>query len=232
MKKLTCLTLTLFIIFSLCSCNQSKSTVTGSTEDEANYPQPYEYNFTESKNSTGIRYDMTLWDYTTAFNLMYSDLGGGDTMEISFSDWVLMEENQEDNTGVEYDYYYFNNEKIVLTATVEKESEQVMNLGCGTTVERFTKSPIAQQETLTICGIMAAVSGGYESDAVTFFDNLFVDTVNSQDNCFWYNDSIYLLSTEKGKNNKESTMLFRTMPASEEIRDKWNIQDYVSYWHD
>ena len=84
---------------------------------------------------------------------------------------------------------------------------------------------------MTICGIMAAVSGGYESDAVTFFDNLFVDTINSQDNSFWYNDSIYLLSTEKGKDNKESTMLFRTMPASEEIRNKWNIQDYVSYWH-
>ncbi len=231
MKKLIFLTLIALIIFLLCSCSQSKSAVTGATEDEANYPQPYEYNFTESDNSTEMRYDMTLWDYTTAFNLMYSDLGGGDTMKISFSDWVLMEENQEDNKDVKCDYYYFNNGKIVLTATVEKKSEQVMNLGCGTTVERFTKSPSSQQETLTICGIMAAVSGGYESDAVTFFDNLFVDTVNSQDNCFWYNDSIYLLSTEKGKNNKESTMLFRTMPASEKIRDKWNIQDYVSYWH-
>lgn len=231
MKKLICVVLIVFTMFSLCSCTENKSSVNGATEDEANYPQPVEENFTESENSTGMRYDMTLWDYTTAFNLMYSDLGGGATEGISFSDWVLMEENQKDDNGVKYNYYYYNNGHIVLTATVETESEQVMNLGCGTTVERFTESSSNQQEVLTICGIMAAVSGGYESDAVTFFDNLFVDTINSQDNSFWYNDSIYLLSTEKGKDNKESTMLFRTMPASEEIRNKWNIQDYVSYWH-
>lgn len=231
MKKLICVVLIVFTMFSLCSCTENNSSVNGATEDEANYPQPVEENFTESENSTGMRYDMTLWDYTTAFNLMYSDLGGGATEGISFSDWVLMEENQKDDNGVKYNYYYYNNGHIVLTATVETESEQVMNLGCGTTVERFTKSSSNQQEVLTICGIMAAVSGGYESDAVTFFDNLFVDTINSQDNSFWYNDSIYLLSTEKGKDNKESTMLFRTMPASEEIRNKWNIQDYVSYWH-
>ncbi|MGN0487898.1 MAG: hypothetical protein ACI4HO_01400 [Ruminococcus sp.] len=231
MKKLICVVLIVFTIFSLSSCTENNSSVNGATEDEANYPQPVEENFTESENSTGMRYDMTLWDYTTAFNLMYSDLGGGATEGISFSDWVLMEENQKDDNGVKYNYYYYNNGHIVLTATVETESEQVMNLGCGTTVERFTESSSNQQEVLTICGIMAAVSGGYESDAVTFFDNLFVDTINSEDNCFWYNDSIYLLSTEKGKDNKESTMLFRTMPASEEIRNKWNIQDYVSYWH-
>lgn len=231
MKKLICVVLIVFTIFSLCSCTENNSSVNGATEDEANYPQPVEENFTESENSTGMRYDMTLWDYTTAFNLMYSDLGGGATEGISFSDWVLMEENQKDDNGVKYNYYYYNNGHIVLTATVETESEQVMNLGCGTTVERFRESSSNQQEVLTICGIMAAVSGGYESDAVTFFDNLFVDTINSQDNSFWYNDSIYLLSTEKGKDNKESTMLFRTMPASEEIRNKWNIQDYVSYWH-
>lgn len=231
MKKLICVVLIVFTMFSLCSCTENNSSVNGATEDEANYPQPVEENFTESENSTGMRYDMTLWDYTTAFNLMYSDLGGGATEGISFSDWVLMEENQKDDNGVKYNYYYYNNGHIVLTATVETESEQVMNLGCGTTVERFTESSSNQQEVLTICGIMAAVSGGYESDAVTFFDNLFVDTINSQDNSFWYNDSIYLLSTEKGKDNKESTMLFRTMPASEEIRNKWNIQDYVSYWH-
>lgn len=231
MKKLICVVLIVFTIFSLSSCTENNSPVNGATEDEANYPQPVEKAFTESENSTGMRYDMTLWDYTTAFNLMYSDLGGGATEGISFSDWVLMEENQKDDNGVKYNYYYYNNGHIVLTATVETESEQVMNLGCGTTVERFTESSSNQQEVLTICGIMAAVSGGYESDAVTFFDNLFVDTINSEDNCFWYNDSIYLLSTEKGKDNKESTMLFRTMPASEEIRNKWNIQDYVSYWH-
>lgn len=230
MKKLIYLILIITLVLSMCSCSQN-TTTSGATEDEANYPQPVENTFIESENSTGMRYSMTLWDYTTAFNLMYSDLGGGNTEGISFSEWTLIEENKKDDNGVNYNYYYYNNGKIVLTATVETETEQVMNLGCGTTVDLFTESSSNQQETMTLCGIMAAVAGGYESDAVTFFDNLFVDTINSEDNCFWYNNSIYLLSTEEGNNKKESTMLFRTMPATDRIRDKWNIQDYISYWH-
>jgi acylphosphatase len=230
MKKFICLILIVIFSLSLCACSKSTTRISGATEDEANYPTPVEDNYEESENSTGLRYNMTLWDYTTSFNLMYSDLGGGNVQGVSFSDWVLMKENQKDENGITYNYYYYNNGKVVLTATVETESEKVMNLGCGTTVARFTDSASAQQETMTLCGIMAAVAGGYESEAVTFFDNLFVDTINKDDNCFWYNNSVYMLSTEDGKDDEESTMLFRTMPVSESIRDKWNLQDYQTYW--
>lgn len=228
MKKLFCLCFGILLAACFCSCNRQGKAV-GATEDEAFFPVPAEYNYVESEGATQLRYDMTLWDYTTAFNLMYSDLGGGNTEGISFSDWTLLKKNEKDDSGVRYNYYYYSSGKIVLTATVEAQSQQVVNLGCGTTVEVFNTDAADRQETMTLCGIMAAVAGGYESDAVTFFDNLFADTVNSGEKCFWYRDSIYMLSTEKGGDSKESTMLFRTMPASEKIRDKWNLQDYVSY---
>lgn len=230
MKRFFCVFLVLLILSGFSSCSSQQTSTNGATEDEANYPKPEEDNYEESDNATSLRYDMTLWDYTTAFNLMYSDLGGGATEGISFSDWVLTEENQKDNNNVEYDSYYFNSGSIVLTATVETESEHVMNLGCGTTVAQFTGSAETQQEIMTLCGIMATVAGGYNSDAVTFFNNLFVDTIDSDENCFWYEQSFYLFSTEDKDDDDESTVLFRTIPAKAEFRELWNIPDYSDYW--
>ena len=72
--------------------------------------------------------------------------------------------------------------------------------------------------------IIAAVAGGYKSDYVNFFDNLFVDATDREDGCFWYKNWIYLYEESK------QTRMFRVMPATSEIAAEWNIEDYKNYW--
>lgn len=221
----------LFCVFSiaLCSCAQKAETVptvSGATEDEANYPTPENENFVESDNATGMRYKMTLDMYTSAFNSMYTSLGGN-LSDYEYSKWKKTD--GEDQSGEKHEYYYLDSGDITLTASVEKETLYLTNVGCGVTAKFFYESENNQQKVMTVCGILAAVAGGYEIDDVPFFGNLYVDTLESEDRCFWYGNSIYLFDSGKSKNGDE-TMLFRTMPASASIEAEWDLQDYKSFW--
>ena len=228
MKKLLWTYLLVFVAVFTCSCSSAE---VAETEENSIFPTTENYNFVESKNLTELRFDMTLWEYTTRFNNMNSDKEGSMQLGISMSDWELLEEGNVDESGVEYDSYYFNSGKVVLTATVETKSQQIMNLGCGTTVEQFKSSPETQSDIMTVCGIMCAVAGGYNIESVEFFSNLFLDTFDSRENSFWYQDSMYILTTEEGDSDAERTMLFRTMPVGEELREQWSLVDYKTFYN-
>ena len=228
MKKLLWTVLLVFVAVFICSCSSAE---VAETEENSIFPTTENYNFVESENLTELRFDMTLWEYTTRFNNMNSDKEGSMQLGISMSDWVLLEEGNVDESGVEYDSYYFNSGKVVLTATVETKSQQIMNLGCGTTVEQFKSSPETQRDIMTVCGIMCAVAGGYNIESVDFFSNLFLDTFDSRENSFWYQDSMYILTTEEGDSDAERTMLFRTMPVGEELREQWSLVDYKTFYN-
>ena len=228
MKKLLWTYLLVFVAVFTCSCSSAE---VAETEENSIFPTTENYNFVESKNLTELRFDMTLWEYTTRFNNINSDKEGSMQLGISMSDWELLEEGNVDESGVEYDSYYFNSGKVVLTATVETKSQQIMNLGCGTTVEQFKSSPETQSDIMTVCGIMCAVAGGYNIESVDFFSNLFLDTFDSRENSFWYQDSMYILTTEEGDSDAERTMLFRTMPVGEELREQWSLVDYKTFYN-
>lgn len=238
MKKLICLFLTISMLFLFVSCNQSEDTGNSHSEkkvytasaDEAGYPYPIVQNWEESNNATGARFDMTLKEYTEKFNEMYNSLGGG-SQQIDFSQWQLQSKGQLDENGVAYDYYYYADDMVVLTATVEQDTDKIMNLGCGTTVSVFINEENAQYQTviLAMTGIMACVAGNYPVDNVTFFSNLFVDTITENNNSFWYNNCIYLLNVEEGETDDESTMLFRIVAASDNIEKDWNLVNYKTY---
>lgn len=228
MKKLLLgLNLALVVLLS-CSCVGETAEI---TENDSIFPTAESYNYVESDNLTELRFDMTLWEYTTRFNSMNSDLQNSMQLGISMTDWMVLEEGKVDESGVEYDYYYYNSGQIVLTATVETKSQQIMNLGCGTTVEQFESSEETQKNILTMCGIMSAVAGGYNADSVEFFSNLFLDTFDSRENSFWYQDSMYILTVDEGESDAESTLLFRTIPVGEELREQWSIADYKTFYN-
>ncbi len=229
MKRVIALLLTVIAVFCLCSCNSQteiETPVSGATDDEANYPTPENENFVETDTGTGMRYKMTLDQYTTAFNTMYTSLGGS-LKDYPYKKWKKMYSGL--SKGVKYDYYYLDSGKITLTATVEQKSLYLANVGCGVTKSDFVKSKDTEQNVMTVCGIMAAVAGGYTSDAVIFFGNLYVDTINSEEHCFAYGNSVYLYDINKSSNGTK-TMLFRTMPAAGNIKSDWNITDYKTYW--
>ncbi len=238
MKKLISIFLTVSVLFLFSSCGQAENSGNSKSEkkiytasaDEAGYPNPIAQNWEESNNATGARFDMTLKEYTEDFNKMYNSLGGGN-QQIDFSKWQLQSKGQRDENGIVYDYYYYADDMVVLTATVEQESEKIMNLGCGTTVSVFINEENSQYQSviLAMTGIMACVAGNYPVDNVTFFSNLYVNTISDNNNSFWYNNCIYLLSVEEGKTDDESTMLFRIVAATDDIEDEWHLINYKTY---
>ncbi len=237
MKKLICLCLAISILFLLPSCSEkseektetTSATISISTSDEG-YPVPNKQNWETSNNATGARFNFTLKEYTDNFNKMYNSLGG-DLEEINFDLWQITSENQVDENGIVYDNYYYAFDGIVLTATVEKESNKIMNLGCGTTVSIFVDDNKSQQQTviLGMAGVMACVAGDYPVDDVTFFGNLFVNSISNTHNSFWFNNCIYLVNIEEGETDDDSTVLFRIVPATDNIEKEWNLLNYKTY---
>ena len=232
--KSICILLTLVLILSgFCSCAQTSaenaSYENGATEDEANYPLPNRENFVESETETGMSYSFTLDRFTTEFNTIYLSLGGN-IKDFPYKKWKQTIEGVEAANGRYYDYFYLDSGKnIVLTAVIETESRRVINLGCGVKVSYFMKNENNRQRVMTVCGIMAAAAGGYSVDDVPFFGNLYVDTIDGTEHEFWYQNSVYAYE-EAVSNNSESTMLMRTMPASQSILTEWDLRDYKDYW--
>lgn len=237
MKKLICIILAASLLLLVTSCNTSpekSSDSSAATKDIATadegYPNPQKKTREESNNATGARFNMTLEEYTEEFNKMYNSLGGG-SEEIDFSQWQNLKSGQLDENGIAYDYYYYAGDNAVLTATVEQESGKLMNLGCGTTVSVFINENDTQYQSviLAMTGIMACVAGGYSVDNVTFFADLYVDTISGTNNSFWYNNCIYLLNVEEGESDEDSTMLFRIVAAEDSIEKEWQLINYKTY---
>lgn len=228
MKRLICVILAGILMIFCASCgSDSKKTESGATEDEANYPKPATDNILEGKTETGLVYNMNLDKFTTEFNSMYLRLGGKEG-EFSYKKWKLVRKEKQTN-GLNYRYYSLDSGQMVLTATVDDESLRIVNLGCGITAKFFNSAENLRQKVMTVCGTIAAVAGGYGEDDVVFFGNLFVDTIEEEEHCFWYNNSIYLYSGENDSSG-ETTMLFRTIPAKKSIEAEWNLKDYKEYW--
>ena len=211
--------------FSLISCGKEEETVTpisdGATEDEANYPAPDTETVSEYQTETGMIINMTLDRFTTAFNEMYLSLGGK-ISDFPYKKWK--KKGEASQNGLDFIYYYLKSDNITLTATVEEKTLYLVNIGCAVDVEFFATSRDGKQKVMTVSGIIAAVAGGYKSDYVNFFDNLFVDATDREDGCFWYKNWIYLYEESK------QTRMFRVMPATSEIAAEWNIEDYKNYW--
>lgn len=228
MKKLICLILIAVMALSAAACAPSeKPTESGATDDEANYPKAQNAGFAESKSETGLCFNLTLDQYTTAFNSIYLAIGGKEN-EFPYKKWKLLRSKKQDN-GLTYSYYSLDSGEMVLTATVDADSLQIINLGCGVTAKRFNKSEDFRQKVMTVCGTMAAAAGGYTEDDVVFFENLFIDTIDAEDNSFFYESCLFVYSGQKEQNG-ETTMLFRVIPADSEVVKEWNVADYKSYW--
>lgn len=230
MKRVIAGILILVFVFSFSACGEkekAKKLPKGATEDQANYPKRDKNKFIENDNETGMIYNFTLDKYTTEFNTMYEKIGGN-YKDFPYKMWKKQSSERQSN-GKLYNFYYLKNKYVTLTATEEDESRHIVNVGCGITVKKFNSDENKKSKVMTICGIMAAVAGGYTSDDVNFFGNLFADTISAKDNSFWYENCIYIFEKQEASNG-ENTILFRTMPAEKNIQSEWNLIDYKEYW--
>lgn len=200
------------------------------TSDEV-YPTQNATAAEESDNVNGMHYTSTLNEFSNKYNLIMMNAGGRDYLYKA--NWKKQGDIKSDSNGVEYQCYYYNVKNFNLTATVEVESEKIMNLGCGTTMNTFVGQEDGVNNSDTIlqaCSVMAAAVCGFDESSLDVLQDIFYRTTFENSNSLWYEGNIFCMSTQEDKNNSENNiMLFRIFPVTDELRDEWKIPDYEEY---
>ena len=219
MKKSLVLIVAAILMLSLFGCSDKKNAdVSGvvdapdkfSTLDEAKVTENPNIR-KESENVNGMCYAITLEEFTYNYNEMLKEAAN----------------------GTEYQYYYYDADKISFTASVETKTNYIMNIGLGTTMSNFVSIENEKNNSDTILmksAVMAAAVSGMGINKVDTIQDIFYLTTFENTNELWYNGNVYALSTNEDKADSErSTMLFRTFPISDEVKENWGIDEYESY---
>lgn len=201
-----------------------------STNDQI-YPAQNENSVEESSNVNGMRFTLNLEEFTEKYNFKSRSLGYNDI--IISGNWKTNGEPTKDTKGVEIQYYYYNDDNLNFTATVEVESGKLMNIGCGTTMSNFvaqTDNQSNSDKILMKCAIMAEAVCQFPSGSTDILQDIFYRTTNENIDSLWYQGFIFSLSTQEYKSNVENNiMLFRVFPISDDLKEDWKVDDYESY---
>lgn len=235
MKKLA-LILTLILIFMLSACTNSETSLTVnqpeniSTGDEI-YPAKNLNSVEESGNVNGMRFTLTLEEFTEKYNENTKLTGGTDFL--SADGWIKQDREQTDINGVKIDYYYYNENNINFTASIEVLTNKIINIGCGTTMGNFVsqENNVSNSDIiLRKSAIMAQTICQFPVGSTDVLQDIFYRTTNENIDSLWYQGFVFSLSTQNDKSNSEnSIMLFRVFPIADELKEEWNIQDYEVY---
>ena len=235
MKKIALL-IAFILTFTLSACSDSKMNISVeqpeniSTGDEI-FPAQNKNSIEKSSNTNGMRFTYTLAEFTEKYNEITKTTGGSDLL--NFKKWKKQGEITSDVNGVKIQYYIYNENNINFTASVEVESEKIVNIGCGTTMGNFIKmeenisnSDIILRKT----AIMAQAVCQFPTGSTDVLQDIFYRATNESIDSLWYQGFVFTLSTQNDKSNSEnSIMLFRVFPITDELKDEWNILDYEIY---
>lgn len=237
MKKLFILCMAFCLVWGFSGCSNGKSNKTIadapekiSTLDEAKIKQ--DPNAVEkSENVNRMRYSITLKEFSTKYNEMLKEMGSLDM--INGSGWKKKGDITYDSNGVKIQYYFYDANKINFTATVEADSDKIMNIGLGTTISCFLSEEDNKTNSdiiLMKSGAMAAAVCGYPIEKINILQDIFYRTTIENVSELWYDGNVYCMSTREDRGNSErSTMLFRVFPISDEVKSEWKIVDYEEY---
>ena len=144
--------------------------------------------------------------------------------------WKKNGQVTKDNKGVKIQYYYYDDENINFTATIEDDSEKLVNIGCGTTVKRFTDKENGKNNSdgiLLKAALAAQVVCGYDSSYLNTLQDIFYKTTTGSDTSLYYDGFVFALSTKMDNSDpQKGLMLFRVFPVTEEHREEWKLKDY------
>ena len=88
-----------------------------------------------SSNVNGMRFGSTLEDFTTLYNECKRNMGENDL--IMLGNWQKHGKETADDNGVKIQYYYYDDDNTNFTATVEVDTNKILNIGFGTTMRYF-----------------------------------------------------------------------------------------------
>lgn len=230
MKKFIPILLAIVLLFSLSACESEKKVIVKGNPaslDEA-FSYTKENAQEDSTNVNGKRYTINIENFTNRYNEIMFRSGGQDFIDVA--DWKRLGDVMKDANGVQYYCYYCYIDKIELTVAVETKSHKIMNIGCGTTMSNYVSIIDGEEKysdkVLMVAAAMAAAVGGYTSDDVELFEEIFNKTTFENKSSLVYENNIFNLTTSKKEENNDRTMLFRYFPVTNEHISEWNIPNY------
>ena len=232
-KGITALVLSALFVLSLAACSkdsvklnidQPKSISTMEDGEEAPVSDAIE----ASDNVNGKRFALTLHEFTVRYNTAKKLVK--DTDLIMEGNWREMGDPETDNKGVDFQYYYYDDHNVNITATEEIESGKLMNVGVGTTMSHFMAEESGENnsdEILRKAALMADAVCCFGSDKIDTLQDIFYQIATGSEDSLWYEGFVFSLSTKENKtDSKNGIMLFRVFPVTEDLRKEWRLTDY------
>ncbi len=234
-KKLISLVLSGLILAAtaLTACGKSEDKVefTQSTKEasvDEILPAKNETAVEESTNVNGMRFCLTLAQFTEKYNQIKAQLGETDLL--NFDNWQKNGDETTDENHTKIQYYYYNESDTNFTATVEVDSNKLLNVGCGTTTSRFMEQEgefDQSNKTLEKTAIMAEAVCQFPIGSEEFLKNVFSQTTTNSSGSVWYQGFVFSLSTKADKSDsKNNIMLFRVFPVADELQAEWKLDEY------
>ncbi len=217
-KKITALLLAVLLLGSLAAC-KAGNTATGdsaATIDEVNAAE-------SSNNINGMRFNMTLREFTERFNAVKKKTDG--TGFLTVNNWEMTGAVKTDANGVKIDYWHYDEQDTSYTASVETATMKMVNIGCGTVKGNFDKEDV-KEELLDKAAFMAQIAGGFSSDSHQILKNIFSKAVEYKGS-LWYKGYVFDFSANEENGGEEnSTVLFRIFPVTDALKAEWNLTEY------
>ncbi len=230
-KRITALLLSAVILLGLTACSggaklkidQPKSI--SAADDDA---EPVTTAIEPSENVNGKRFAFTLAEFTERYNSTKKLIGDQDL--IIMEKWSKMGVPETDNHGVEIQYYYYDGENVNITATVETESNKLMNIGVGTTMSNFMAQESGENNSddiLRKAAVAADSAGSFGTDKIDTLQDVFYQLATGSEDSLWYEGFVFTLSTQENKqDSKNGVVLFRVFPISMDLKKEWKLTEY------
>ncbi len=198
-----------------------------STKDEI-LPALNENSIEPSQNVNGMRFTMTIDDFTESYNEFKREKGERDLL--IKDKWKQKDGVTRDNNGVEIKYFYYDDDDANFTATVEADSEKLLNIGCGTTMSTFMsqdENGSNSDKILYKAAFMARTVCRFPIGSEGVMQDIFYRITTENIDSMWYQGFIFSLSTQEDKtDSKNNIMLFRVFPISDSLKEEWNPEEF------
>lgn len=228
--SLAIVTVLLIVFISSCN-NRSKKTdedIKDATFDEI-VESVRDDAIENSDNVNGARFNSTLLDFTMRYNEAKKSRGENNDL-IMEGKWKKNGDESSDDNGVKIQYYYYDEENTNFTATVEVESQKLLNIGFGTTMSYYmgqTDEINNSELALEKAALMAQAVCHYKNDSTDMLKEVFRQTTADENGTLWFQQCVYKLDTQQDKkDSKNDIMLFRVFPISDRLKAEWKLKEY------
>ena len=223
---------TVLLIVFISSCN-NRSKKTDEDIKDATFDEIVESvrddAIENSDNVNGARFNSTLLDFTQRYNEAKKSRGENTDL-IMEGKWKKNGDESSDDNGVKIQYYYYDEENTNFTATVEVESQKLLNIGFGTTMSYYmgqTDEINNSELALEKAALMAQAVCHYKNDSTDVLKEVFRQTTADENGTLWFQQCVYKLDTQQDKkDSKNDIMLFRVFPISDRLKAEWKLKEY------